>query len=249
MCIFHTGKMTKSFTFSVLLALVSYTVPAAAFTAVSNYRSLSVTRLQMAQTAAERLRKAREAAGVKENDEEQMFSDDLLLDFQQALLSLEKRVKEGPGSLSSDEVMVLEGRLNNIINEMNEYTANGGEVKEAKNGGPSSVSASATAATVSPSAPTAVQEAANALSNWRYEEFDQTDSTNNESDDGPAFDGKGGLGLARGTTNTYYIPNMDEMSPEEYREALQRTVIETQRARRANGIVGNLSSSGYLDNL
>ena len=102
-----------------------------------------MTRLQMAQTAAERLRNAREAAGVKEDDKEQIFSDELLLDFQQALLSLEKRVKEGPGSLSSDEVKILEGRLNNIINEMNEYVANGGETKEAMKGGPSSVAASA----------------------------------------------------------------------------------------------------------
>jgi hypothetical protein len=241
--------MTKSFTFSVLLALMSYIAPTSAFMAVSNNRLLSVTRLQMAQTAAERLRKAREAAGVKENDEEQIFSDDLLLDFQQALLSLEKRVKEGPGSLRSDEVAVLEGRLNNIINEMNEYMANGGETKESKKGGPSAISSAAATATVSPSAPTVAQEEAPAIANWRYEEFDQTDDTNNESDDGPAFDGKGGWGLARGTTNTYYIPNMDEMSPEEYREALQKTVIEAQRARRAKGMVGNLSSSGYLDNL
>jgi hypothetical protein len=239
--------MAISFTSYVFLALMSCTATSSAFTIASNNRFLSMTRLQMAQTAAERLRNAREAAGVKEDDKEQIFSDELLLDFQQALLSLEKRVKEGPGSLSSDEVKILEGRLNNIINEMNEYVANGGETKEAKKGGPSSVAASAT---VSPSATTAVQEASPSLSNWRFEEFAQAeDDTNEDSEDGPVYDGKGGLGLARGTTNTYYIPNMDEMSPEEYREALQRTVIEAQRARRAKGIVGNRSSSGYLDNL
>lgn len=198
----------------------------------------------MAQTAAERLRKAREAAGVKDDDKEQIFSDDLLLDFQQALLSLEKRVKEGPGSLSKDEMVALEKRLNNIISEMNDFTRKGGQTKEAKQGGPTSVMASV--ASLSDSTPK--QDPRPELSNWRYEEFAPVKDLDND-EDGPVFDGKGGLGLARGTTNTYYIPNMDEMSPEEYREALQRTVIEAQRARRSKGIVGNRSSTGYLDSL
>lgn len=37
-----------------------------------------------------------------------------------------------------------------------------------------------------------------------------------------------GFGLARGTTNTYVIPNMEEMSPEEYREKLQETISARQ---------------------
>ena len=35
-------------------------------------------------------------------------------------------------------------------------------------------------------------------------------------------------GLAKGTTNTYIIPGMDEMSAEEYRDKLQETVSARQ---------------------
>ena len=41
-----------------------------------------------------------------------------------------------------------------------------------------------------------------------------------------------GFGLARGTTNTYAIPGMDEMSPEEYREKLQETISARQASTR-----------------
>lgn len=238
--------MNTSIVFVFMMTLSSHLSFSSAFTNMSNKRTMfSVTKpLQMTQTAAERLRKAREAAGIKDDDEDQIFSDGLLLDFQQALLSLEKRVKEGPGSLSIEETKTLENRLNNIISEMNDFNRNGGPPKESKKSGPSSVIKNV--APLSDSTPQ--QEARPELSNWRYEEFAKVEDPDNE-EDGPAFDGKGGLGLARGTTNTYFIPNMDEMSPEEYREALQRTVIEAQRARRSKGIVGNRSSSGYLDSL
>eukprot|EP00804_Cyclotella_cryptica_P005674 CCRYP_000046-RB/>CCRYP_000046-RB protein AED:0.09 eAED:0.09 QI:489/1/1/1/0.5/0.66/3/761/705 len=78
-----------------------------------------------------------------------------------------------------------------------------------------------------------------------------TDTSNSE---GPAYDGKG-YGLARGTTNTYVIPGMDQMSPEEYRTKLQETISARQAKRReeslrsGRGTIGNRSSSGYLDQL
>ena len=65
----------------------------------------------------------------------------------------------------------------------------------------------------------------------------------------------GGYGLAAGTTNTYAIPGMDEMSPQEYRDKLQETVSARQAERRKqslsanDGLIGNRSSSGYLDGL
>ena len=63
----------------------------------------------------------------------------------------------------------------------------------------------------------------------------------------------GGYGLAAGTTNTYAIPGMDEMSPQEYRDKLQETVSARQAERRkqaiASGNIGNRSSTGYLDGL
>lgn len=65
---------------------------------------------------------------------------------------------------------------------------------------------------------------------------------------------EGGYGLATGTTNTYVIPGMDDMTPEEYREQLQQTISARQAERRKqavhnSNIIGNRSSSGYLDAL
>jgi hypothetical protein len=77
--------------------------------------------------------------------------------------------------------------------------------------------------------------------------------TDVSNDDGPAYDGQTGFGLARGTRNTYVIPGMDEMSPEEYREKLQASISARQAKRREeamkSGIIGNRSSNGYLDTL
>lgn len=75
--------------------------------------------------------------------------------------------------------------------------------------------------------------------------------TDTSLDEGPAYDGKGGMGLAKGTANTYIIPGMDEMSPEEYRKALQKSVSDRQTRRHSNrgGMVGNRAAHQYLDNL
>ena len=75
------------------------------------------------------------------------------------------------------------------------------------------------AATVAPPAPepvAAVADAPNAqlVPDWRDDKEPDKDWI--------------GFGLAQGTTNTYAIPGMDEMSPEEYREALQKTVSARQ---------------------
>jgi len=71
------------------------------------------------------------------------------------------------------------------------------------------------------------------------------------NDEGPTYDGTGGLGLAKGTRNTYIIPGMDEMSPEEYRAALQKSVSDRQsiRKERRSGVVGNRAALQYLDQL
>jgi hypothetical protein len=77
--------------------------------------------------------------------------------------------------------------------------------------------------------------------------------TDVSNDDGPAYDGQGGFGLARGTRNTYVIPGMDEMSPEEYRQKLQESISARQAKRREeaikSGVIGNRSSNGYLETL
>jgi len=75
--------------------------------------------------------------------------------------------------------------------------------------------------------------------------------TDTSLDEGPAYDGKGGMGLAKGTANTYIIPGMDEMTPEEYRKALQKSVSDRQTRRHSSrsGVVGNRAALQYLDTL
>ena len=65
------------------------------------------------------------------------------------------------------------------------------------------------------------------------------------------YDGRGGMGLAKGTANTYIIPGMDEMTPEEYRKALQKSVSDRQIRRKESrrGVVGNRAALQYLDQL
>ena len=75
-----------------------------------------------------------------------------------------------------------------------------------------------------------------------------------DNEDGPAYDPSGGQGsLAKGTTNTYVIDRMDEMSPEEYQKALQETISKRQEERRKQlmktGGYGNRASWDYLNNL
>mmetsp|Transcript_2901 Transcript_2901/g.2776 ORF Transcript_2901/g.2776 Transcript_2901/m.2776 type:complete len:183 (+) Transcript_2901:90-638(+) len=67
-------------------------------------------------------------------------------------------------------------------------------------------------------------------------------------EEGAAYDGKGGMGLASGTANTWIIDGMDEMTGEEYRAALQKTVSSRQ-AQRKRGTVGNANSNNYLSGL
>jgi len=83
---------------------------------LSSSSSCSNTKLYL--KAADILKRARQAAGVEEEEPEQIFSDAILDDFQQSLLLLEKRVKGGPGSLTLNEVQDLERATKNIIQDM-----------------------------------------------------------------------------------------------------------------------------------
>ena len=73
----------------------------------------------------------------------------------------------------------------------------------------------------------------------------------NSNDETPAYEENSGMGLAKGTRNTYVIDGMDEMSPEEYRKALQESVSQRQSRRKdgTGGIVGNRAALQYLDTL
>lgn len=164
-----------------------------------------------------------------------LFSDSLYDDMQQTLLLLEKRIAQGPGSLSLLEVESLGAQTQRIIVEMRSFEANRVSGQGiAKVGGPPPP----------PVAPVQEQVVTPAAEIVQSKEI--TDISN---DEGPAYDGKGGFGLSRGTRNTYVIPGMDEMSSEEYRLALQQSLIDRQSSRKKSGTTGNRATWDYLNNL
>lgn len=220
--------------------------------------SYSSTQLH-ALTAKDILARARKAVGRPEEDEDEppkLFDDDLLDDMQTSLLMLEKRVKKGPRSLNQDDVRNLESMLNRIVTEMKNFSENGGEAPEnpKKNASaaanvatPNVTNTQGTSPLVTPRNAAPGGEAKPLLQNLPAAIGPKNVEHNEE--EGEEYKGVGGLGLAKGTTNTYVIPGMDEMTGEEYREALQRSVSERQAKRRYSGLVGNRSSQNYLDNL
>jgi hypothetical protein len=75
--------------------------------------------------------------------------------------------------------------------------------------------------------------------------------TDTSLDEGPMYDGTGGMGQPRGTLSTYYMPGMEALSPEEYQKALQQSIIDRQRARRETNYqgTGNRATWNYPNNL
>ena len=63
---------------------------------------------------------AKSAARSEEDAEEvpKLFAEEIYNDFQSALLKLEKRVKDGRGSLTLEEVGEFEGETKRIVEEM-----------------------------------------------------------------------------------------------------------------------------------
>ena len=57
-------------------------------------------------------------AAAAEEEIPKLFTQDIYNDFQSALLKLEKRVKEGRGSLSAGEVQEFEVETGRIVEEM-----------------------------------------------------------------------------------------------------------------------------------
>jgi hypothetical protein len=177
------------------------------------------------------LARARKAAGVPDSVDDEYpknFEDKLLADMQSALLKLERRVQEGPGALSLLEVEELDGELSRVIAEMR---ANGDQ-RPIK---PKSADPSGDLKSAAPSA-TATATSVGSSNSLLDEE-------------GEAYDGKGGMGQPKGTINTYIIEGMEEMSSEEYRLALERSLIDRQAARRQAGVVGNKSTWDYMSQL
>jgi hypothetical protein len=82
-----------------------------------------------ALNSKEILARARKAAGLPVEDDEpeapKLFEEELLNDMQQTLLKLDKRVKEGIGSLSLLEVEEFEAATQRILTEMKQKLAEG----------------------------------------------------------------------------------------------------------------------------
>jgi hypothetical protein len=213
---------------TTLLAVLLVAVPAFGFSPVSPRRASAVA---LGLTSDEALARARASHGVASNDEAPaptIFDDAVLEDMQQVLLALELRVKQGPGSLSALQVEELDGQLQRIMDDM--------RVNQHKK--PVRPERTAEAPAAPPPAAAAPQKPA-ASSN--QPEFND--------EDGPEYDGEGGMGLSRGTANTYHLEGMDEMSPEEYRDNLQKSVSDRQDKRKQSGEYGNRQSWSYFAQL
>lgn len=167
-----------------------------------------------------------------------LYSDELLEDMKDILLLLEKRVQGGPGSISTAEVESFSTMSNNIVAEMKskEY--------ERLN------DATSPASEVSPPPPPPIESAPAEATATAIAEQEEEDEEYNPEVEGPDYDPSGGQGsMPRDTTNTYIIPGMDEMSPDEYRIALQKSIIARQDKRKASGSYGNRNTWDYLNNL
>lgn len=237
------------------LALACLMIESTGAFTISNTRvgTYSATKTQLhALTAKDILARARKAVGQPEEEDDeppQIFDDAILEDMQQTLLILEKRVKGGPGSLNKEDVADLGTLTGRIVTEMNAFIKNGGEPpsKPAPSEAATAVMSDYAKALVTPRNAAPGGEAKSLLPNLPAATGSRDADHNDE--EGQEYDGSGGLGLAKGTVNTYVIPGMDEMTGEEYRKALQESVSARQAARRASGVTGNKSSQNYLDAL
>ena len=224
--------MTLWKTAALVLALSSSTT-----TAFAPQRPQTRSTTALALTSEEILARSREAAGLPAVDSLPMvFDEDILSDFQAALLTLEKRVQKGPGSLEQTEIDTLTEQLDRIVDEMHQ-NADRRHQKPVRQAPETSAPPQVAAASAELPTPQESVAAATTL----------VDPENN--DEGPAYDGRGGMGQPRGTVNTYIIEGMEDMTSDEYRLALQQSLIDKQRARRAAGKVGNTGSLDYLHSL
>jgi len=180
-----------------------------------------------------------------------LFDEDMLADMQAALLLLEERVQGGPGSLSVLQVDQLEAQLSKIMKEMKENE----HLKPEKPAPTTAAPAVAAAASQAPQQPATTTTASTSSSTTAANNVDTLSAAprvidiDTPSDEGATYSGRGGMGQAADTVNTYVIPGMDEMGPEEYRAALQQSVIDRQAKRKGSGVTGNRSSWDYLNSL
>jgi hypothetical protein len=210
-----------------------------------------------------------------------LFDDDSLDNMRQILLTLEKRANEGPASLSMLDVEEFVIMSQDVAKEMKEKeylrlqdaaSDNSSDNAAAQTSTavastpvdgivvppPSVATMKATTMTATPvteatpQPPVAAAASTEVSMQMEIQKSNEMTATE-DNEDGPAYDPRGGQGsLAKGTRNTYVIPNMDEMSPEEYQKALQATLFQQQEERRKKmltGGYGNRASWDYLNNL
>lgn len=227
------------------LSLVILSLAPSSLSAFVPISSTTSTRTALGVASQDIIAKAREKIGLPaEEAPPKLFEDDLLAEMQQALLKLDRRAKEGPLALTMLEVEELNGELSRILNEMkvnHDKKPPRPARKEQPESAAPAVQHQAPSGTLLHADPEAI-ESLRAPSG-------SSQAIDTSEDEGPMYDGRGGMGQPKGTVNTYVIPGMDEMSAEEYRDALQRSVSERQARRRASGIVGNKSSHDYLSSL
>mmetsp|Transcript_26447 Transcript_26447/g.29670 ORF Transcript_26447/g.29670 Transcript_26447/m.29670 type:complete len:290 (-) Transcript_26447:164-1033(-) len=212
-------------------------------------------------TPKEILARQREKEGLPADvdDHPKLYDDELRGNMQQILLTLEKRVQEGPGlnSLEVEEFVVVS---QNVLAEMKQK-----EYERLEDASSSSTSTSSKLVDSTPGNTMTTTESGNSKNNdlpqqsasisesasvTTIEESKSGDTGSDAGSDDPAYSPSGGNGsLAKGTANTYVIPNMDEMSPEEYREALQQSIFDRQSKRKESGSYGNRQTWDYLNNL
>lgn len=197
-------------------------------------------------------------SGLPDPDEHpKLYSDDLLDDMRDVLRLLEKRVQGGQGSIGPAEIEQFVTMSKNILVEMKENEhqqpqdtpspSSGKSSALDKGASVSSDDVSATGAsessTKTPTVAAVVEKPSAKTASDEEEEY-------NPEVEGPDYDPSGGQGsIPKDTTNTYIIPGMDAMSPEEYRVALQQSIIDRQKERKASGKYGNRNTWDYLNNL
>jgi hypothetical protein len=199
------------------------------------------------------LKQQREKQGLGPDDDDapKLFEDDVLDVMQQILLLLEKRAKDGPGCLSPSEVEDFAKWTRIVEEEMKSFEYHN-RLKDASAAAGAQTTPQSASSTSTSSAPVAQAPPAAAVEQQVPSSMSSssTDLSEDAEEYGPAYDGSGGMGLARGTRNTYVIDGMDEMSPAEYQKALQENIIRQQEERKSSGRnYGNRATWNYLSNL
>ena len=163
-----------------------------------------------------------------------LYDDAMLQRMQLVLTLLDQRAVQGPQSLLPIDIEQLDTNLQYILEEMRRN-----QHLKPQRPSPSSSSPSASAATtaISSTTPSSISTTIAPTPPLNtFQGYSDGDDASDVIDD-------------NSTTNTYIIPNMEQMTPAEYQAELQRTVIEHQKVRRNTGVTGNRASWNYMNTL